>query len=72
MTYRVLAATVALIAACTLTYAQSAKTTPKTPWGHPDLQGVWTTDEEIGVPLERPVELGTKAVLTDEEYQKRA
>ena len=41
----------------------------KTPWGHPDLQGVWTTDEEIGVPLERPVELGTKAVLTEEEYR---
>ena len=47
------------------------RTVPKTPWGHPDLQGVWTTDEEIGVPLERPVELGTKAVLTEEEYRKR-
>lgn len=52
--------------------AARTKTIPKTPWGHPDLQGVWTTDEEIGVPLERPVELGTKAVLTEEEYQKRA
>jgi hypothetical protein len=45
---------------------------PKTPWGHPDLQGVWTTDEEIGVPVERPAELGEKTVLTEEEYRKRA
>ena len=51
--------------------ASGNKTVPKTPWGHPDLQGVWTSDEEIGVPLERPVELGTKAVLTEEEYGKR-
>jgi hypothetical protein len=44
---------------------------PKTPWGHPDLQGVWTTDAEIGVPVERPVEFGTKAVLTDAEFTQR-
>ncbi len=44
--------------------------TPKTPWGHPDLQGVWTTDVENGVPLERPIEFGNKAVLTDAEYQQ--
>jgi hypothetical protein len=49
----------------------STKPVPKTPWGHPDLQGVWTTDEEIGVPLERPVELGNKAVLTEAEYRQR-
>ena len=54
------------------TSAASNRTAPKTPWGHPDLQGVWTTDLEIGVPLERPVELGEKAMLTEEEYQKRA
>ena len=47
-------------------------TVPKTPWGHPDLQGVWTSDEEIGVPVERPVELGDKAVLSEEEYRQRA
>jgi hypothetical protein len=55
--------------------AQPATTTasavPKTPWGHPDLQGVWTTDLEIGVPLERPVDLGEKATLTEAEFKKR-
>ena len=86
MNIRVLAATGAAIGACalmslsvqtnaqgsnTITSSAGSKTVPKTPWGHPDLQGVWTTDEEIGVPLERPVELGTKAVLTEEEYRQR-
>jgi len=54
------------------TNAPSKGSVPRTPWGHPDLQGVWTTDGEVGVPVERPVELGTKAVLTDEEFAKRA
>ena len=44
---------------------------PRTPWGHPDLQGVWTTDAEIGIPFERPVELGEKALLTDQEFADR-
>jgi hypothetical protein len=77
MNIRVLAATGAAIGACALMLSVqpsaqgSNPSVPKTPWGHPDLQGVWTSDEEIGVPLERPVELGTKAVLTEEEYRKR-
>ena len=54
------------------TSAASTWAAPKTPWGHPDLQGVWTTDLEIGVPVERPVELGEKAMLTEAEYQQRA
>lgn len=39
--------------------------TPRTPWGHPDLQGIW--DTASGIPLERPKELGTKAVLSAAE-----
>ena len=38
---------------------------PRTPWGHPDLQGIWTT--ETLTPLERPAGLANKAVLTEEE-----
>ena len=26
----------------------------RTPWGHPNLQGVWTSDSVMGVPFERP------------------
>ena len=28
---------------------------PRTPWGDPDLQGIWSSDEEAGVPFERPM-----------------
>lgn len=38
---------------------------PRTPWGHPDLQGIW--DHRTITPLERPEELGDKAFLTEEE-----
>ena len=42
-----------------------------TPWGHPDLQGIWTTDDMRGVPQQRPAELGTRQYLTDEEFAAR-
>ena len=46
--------------------------TPRTPWGDPDLQGVWTTDWERSVPLERPAEFGEQTELTAEEIAARA
>jgi hypothetical protein len=45
---------------------------PKTAWGDPDLQGVWTSDNSIGVPYERPRRYGNRKQLTDEEYAERA
>ena len=47
-------------------------TTPKTSWGDPDLQGVWTTDWERSVPFERSRELGERSALTTEEIAVRA
>src|ERR1700674_1344988 len=38
---------------------------PRTPDGHPDLQGTW--DFRTLTPLERPSDLAGKQVLTDEE-----
>ena len=38
---------------------------PRTPWGAPDLQGVW--DFRTITPLQRPEELGDRAFLTQEE-----
>jgi hypothetical protein len=29
---------------------------PRTPWGHPDFQGIWTSDSVMGVPVEKPIE----------------
>jgi len=43
----------------------------RTPWGDPDLQGTYTTDNSIGVPLQRAEQFGTRATLTDEEYDAR-
>ena len=39
--------------------------TPRTPWGHPDLQGTFTNGTQT--PFERPEALGDKAFLTEEE-----
>jgi hypothetical protein len=46
-------------------------TAGRTPWGDPDLEGVYQSDDFRGVPFERPVELGERKYLTDEEYAKR-
>jgi hypothetical protein len=49
--------------------AAPAKTTvPKTPWGDPDLQGVW--NDATSTPLQRPGAVGAKDVLTDEEAEE--
>jgi len=58
--------------------AQTAKATvksfatPKTPWGDPDLQGVWTSDDMLSIPMERPEQFAGRAELTDEEFAERA
>ncbi len=38
---------------------------PRTPWGDPDLQGIWTS--ATYTPLERPETLAERAFLTEEE-----
>src|SRR5712672_36516 len=44
-----------------------ALTTPalKTPWGDPDLQGIWT--DETDVPLQRAPRFGTQEFFTEEQ-----
>jgi hypothetical protein len=46
-------------------------TVPKTPWGDPDLQGVWSSDDTSGIPRERPKELGTNLYQSDEAFATR-
>jgi hypothetical protein len=41
----------------------------RTPWGHPDIQGVW--DSTTGTPLERPDDLAGREFLTAEEAAER-
>src|SRR5262245_44957827 len=42
---------------------------PRTPWGHPDLQGVW--DPTTGTPLERPAQYKDREFLNDAEAAER-
>jgi hypothetical protein len=59
---------VAGIAAALAWVVGNAQEVPRTPWGDPDLQGTYTSDNSIGVPFERPTQYGERALLTDEEY----
>ena len=43
----------------------------RTPWGDPDLQGKWPGTEMVGVPMQRDPKLGTRNVLTEEEFVAR-
>jgi hypothetical protein len=45
-------------------------TTPKTPWGEPDLQGVWSSDDAT-MPMSRPQNFGERLYLNDEEWTAR-
>ena len=45
--------------------AAAGQDAPRTPWGAPDLQGVW--DFKTATPLERPEDRGDQAFLTEEE-----
>ena len=44
---------------------------PRTPWGDPDLQGKWPGTAMVGVPMQRPEELGDRNWLTQEEFEER-
>jgi hypothetical protein len=44
---------------------------PRTPWGHPDLQGIWTTDDMRGIPQQRAEQYGMRQYLTDLEFANR-
>jgi hypothetical protein len=73
----VMAAMVVAVPGAAQTAAKASATSapsaaPKTPWGDPDLQGTWTSDDTWGVPFERPKNFGTRATLTEDELNARA
>ena len=55
----------------TLTAEGEPFTVPLTPWGEPDLQGIWTGNSAHGIPLERPEDLEDLSTLTPEEAEAR-
>jgi hypothetical protein len=44
-------------------------TQTRTPWGDPDLQGVWTSDNNFSVPLERPASVADKVFLDGKDLE---
>jgi hypothetical protein len=45
---------------------------PRTPWGHPDLSGTYTTDDMNSVPMSRPKAQMDREFLTPDEFLARA
>jgi hypothetical protein len=69
-------ATLGMIVVSLAVVPASAQTAPdftvaRTPWGDPDLQGTYTSDDYIGTRLERNPELGDRLFLTNEEISER-
>ena len=72
MRYPSLTAAWIVVAALTLAPALAAEqstSAPRTPWGDPDLQGVWHSSGNV--PVERPEEYQGRAKLSDEEAAQR-
>jgi len=50
------------------TGSKAGWTHPMTPWGEPDLQGIWPLNHLISTPFQRPERFGERRFLTDEEF----
>ena len=61
----------AVVHAASETGAEPNYEVPLTPWGEPDLQGVWTGNAAHGIPLERPEDLADVESLTPEQAAAR-
>src|SRR5262245_32346907 len=51
--------------------AAPASATLRTPWGDPDIQGIFTTDDELGVPFERPEQFAGREAVSEKEFADR-
>src|SRR5215208_6957636 len=65
------ALTIGGLATTVISQSPAGWTAPRTPWGEPDIQGLFTTDDELGVPFERPATMGTRQTVTDAEFSDR-
>ena len=39
---------------------------PRTPWGEPDFQGIWTSSSAVGIPFERPADADANGLTAEE------
>jgi len=69
---RILVALIVCCASASLTAQQPANQRgykpPMTPWGEPDLRGIWPLSHLISTPFQRPERFGDRLLLTDEEF----
>jgi hypothetical protein len=61
-------ATAVVLAAATPTDTRAQSTSLKTPWGEPDLQGIWT--EEFDTPLQRPAKYANQEFFTKAQREE--
>ena len=47
---------------------QAGYVVPRTPWGDPDLNGVWPDIDMVRVPVQRAPQYGTRLFMTPEEH----
>ena len=75
MTFRTFVLAGGVIAAAVIVVAgvgtQAQTQVLRTPWGDPDIQGIFTTDDELGVPFERPQQFAGRDVVSDKEFEER-
>jgi hypothetical protein len=45
---------------------------PRFSWGHPNLEGTFTSRDMQAIPFERPEAMGTRQFLTPDEFKQRA
>src|SRR4051812_1379194 len=64
-------AALALCAAAGIAFAQTRWVAPKTSWGDPDLQEIWSTEDLRDIPYERPDAAQGRPRVTDEEFAQR-
>jgi hypothetical protein len=48
--------------------SSAAQSTLKTPWGKPDLQGIWSNSSVV--PFQRAKEFGNRQIMTEAEHKK--
>ena len=53
-------------------YVDKSWRPPRTSWGHPSFEGVWSSDDSRGIPTNRPAAQADRTSLTPEEFARRA
>src|SRR4030095_5636022 len=64
-------AAAALASVSVVAQQSSSYKVPKTPWGEPDLQGIYNGNDLQGIPGQRAESLGTRYRLNDDEHKQR-